>query len=125
MRSARGGMRRCRAGGREFTAAVVRRTDGAAVVELHGELDLRSSGELRAILQGLADDGCRHLVADFSAVRFCDAAGLGALVAVSNRLRADGGDLRLTGVRAAQRRILHITHLDELFRPHDPAEDAL
>jgi anti-anti-sigma factor len=104
---------------------VARRDGRSAVVEVVGEIDVHTVGELRAILMALADEGGMHIVADFSGVRFCDAAGLGALVAVNNRTGNTGGSLSLTGVRPAQRRILRITRLDHLFRPYDSADDAL
>ncbi|GAA4518589.1 hypothetical protein GCM10023191_092890 [Actinoallomurus oryzae] len=125
-RAARGAVRRCPGGTRrDLTARVVRRDGASAVVEIVGEIDVHTSGRLRAILVALADEGRTHIVADFTGVRFCDAAGLGALVGVNNRLGRDGGSLRLTGVRPAQRRILQITRLDQLFRPHDDAGDTL
>jgi anti-sigma B factor antagonist len=95
------------------------------VLKIVGEIDVHTAGQLRTILMALADEGYPYIVADFSGVRFCDAAGLGALVAVNNRLGESGGALRLTGVRPAQRRILRITRLDELFRPYGGVEDAL
>jgi anti-sigma B factor antagonist len=104
---------------------VVRRDGASAVVEIAGEIDVHTSGELRTTLLALADKGHVHLVADFAAVRFCDAAGLGALVGVNNRLAQDGGSLRLAGVRPAQRRILAITGLDQLFRAGGGAGEAL
>ena len=124
-RPAYGGVRRCRAGGRELTTTVVRRDGASAVVEIGGEIDVHTAGELRTVLLSLADEGHTHIVADFSGVRFCDAAGLGALVAANNRVREHGGALRLTNVRPAQRRILQITRLDQVFRPYDSVDDAL
>lgn len=107
-----------------MTATVERRGETSAVVAVAGEIDVRTAGELRAVLIGLAEDGHVHLVADFAAVRFCDAAGLGALVAVRNRLREHGGDLRLIRVRPAQHRILRVTGLDEVFHPTGDADEA-
>ncbi|MGH3380239.1 MAG: STAS domain-containing protein [Actinoallomurus sp.] len=125
VRNARGGVRRCTGEGRrDLTTTVVRRDGASAVVEVAGEIDVHTVGELRTILLALADTGHLHIVADFSGVRFCDAAGLGALVGVNNRVADRGGSLRLTGVRPAQRRILQITRLDALFR-YDGADGAL
>jgi anti-anti-sigma factor len=104
---------------------VVRRDSASVVVEIAGEIDVHTVGELRTILLALADEGRVHIFADFSGVRFCDAAGLGALVGVNNRLTTGGGSLRLIGVRPAQRRILQITRLDQLFRRYDSVDDAL
>ena len=95
------------------------------MVEVVGEIDVHTVGELRTILLALADEGRRHIVADFSGVGFCDAAGLGALVAVNNRVAESGGSLRLARVRPAQRRILRITRLEGLFQPFDGVDDAL
>jgi anti-anti-sigma factor len=124
-RTARGGVRRCRAAGRELTTTIVRRAGTSATVQINGEIDVHTAGELRMVLIGLAEEGRTDVVADFSGVRFCDAAGLGALVAANNRVREHGGTLRLAGVRPAQRRLLRITRLDELFRPCDDAGDVL
>jgi anti-sigma B factor antagonist len=104
---------------------MVERRDGAsAVVEITGEIDVHTSRELRTIMLALADEGRVHVVAEFTGVRFCDASGLGVLVGVNNRLVEAGGGLRLAGVRPAQRRILQITRLDQLFRPYDSVDDA-
>jgi anti-sigma B factor antagonist len=95
------------------------------VAEVAGEIDLRTAETLRTRLLGLADAGFGQIVVDFAQVRFCDATGLGILVAVRNRLRERDGDLRLTRVRPAQRRIFRITGLDRLFALHDSVEDAV
>jgi anti-anti-sigma factor len=118
-------VRHCHAGARRaLVTTVVRRDGDTAVVELRGEIDVHTVGELRAILLALAGEGRLNIVADFAGVDFCDAAGLGALVAVNNRVAEDGGALRLVGVRPAQRRILQITRLDRLFQPRDGAGDV-
>lgn len=118
-------VRHCHTGARRaLTTTVVRRDDDAAVVELRGEIDVHTVAELRAILLALAGEGRLNIVADFAGVDFCDAAGLGALVAVNNRVTENGGALRLVGVRPAQRRILQITRLDRLLQPRDGAGDV-
>jgi anti-sigma B factor antagonist len=96
-----------------------------AVITVAGEIDLRTARTVRTGLIDVADAGFRCIVVDFQQVRFCDATGLGALVAAHNRLRSDGGELRLARVRAAQRRIFRITGLDRLFTLHDSVEDAV
>ncbi|MCW2889745.1 MAG: hypothetical protein QOE54_2829 [Streptosporangiaceae bacterium] len=96
-----------------------------AVIKVTGEIDLRTAATVRTGLLDVAEAGFRRIVVDFQQVRFCDATGLGALVAAHNRLRAEGGELKLAGVRAAQRRILGITGLDRLFTLHDSVEDAV
>ncbi|NKZ04122.1 STAS domain-containing protein [Actinomadura latina] len=137
---------RCRAGGStmpaapDVSAAAAARAAGGlrievagvrgdtAVVEVAGEIDLRTAGALRDRLVELhgrpAGAGPRRLVADFTAVPFCDAAGLGALVAAHNQIAADGGEIVLAGVRPAQLRLLRITGLHRLFAVHAAVDDV-
>ncbi|WP_141576350.1 STAS domain-containing protein [Actinomadura sp. WMMA1423] len=100
-----------------------------AVVAVAGEIDLRTAGPLRDLLVEthgrLPGARPRRLVADFAGVPFCDAAGLGALVAARNQISAAGGEIALAGVRPAQLRLLKITGLHRLFAIHRDVETAL
>ena len=122
---------RCRVSVEDLTRAVSLEVTTAgpggrvAVIKVAGEIDLRTARTVRTGLVDVAEAGFRRIVVDFEQVRFCDATGLGALVAAHNRLHADGGELRLARVQAAQRRIFHITGLDRLFTLHESVEDAV
>ncbi|MFB4319378.1 STAS domain-containing protein [Actinomadura sp. 21ATH] len=108
-----------------FGVTVVRASGDTAVAAVHGEIDLRTADELRGRLTELHAAGHRNLVVDFAGVSFCDAAGLGALVAAHNRAAAAGGGVRLSRVRPAQRRLLNVTGLHRVFGLYDGVEDAL
>ncbi|MFI0373815.1 STAS domain-containing protein [Actinomadura sp. 1N219] len=97
----------------------------SAVVVVTGEIDLRTADTLCARLVEARGEGPRRLVVDFSAVAFCDAAGLGALVGARNRIAVSGGEISLAGVRPAQLRLLRVTGLDRLFAVHPDAASAL
>ncbi|MFC7733572.1 STAS domain-containing protein [Actinomadura keratinilytica] len=97
----------------------------AAVVTVEGEIDLGTAETLRGELFALHAAGRRGLVLDFAGVRFCDASGLGALVAAHNRVAADGGRVRLARVRPQQARLLRVTGLDRLFPTHDDLAEAV
>lgn len=99
---------------------------GAVVVQVAGEIDMRSAPLLRERLTEASDEaGGGDVIADFAAVEFCDATGLGALVAVQNRFADRGARLRLARVRPAQRRILRITRLDGPFLLHEAEAEAI
>jgi anti-sigma B factor antagonist len=104
-----------------FTAS----SDNAIIGEVSGEIDLRTAETLRSRLLAMADAGFSRIVLDFTDVRFCDASGLGALVAVRNRMREQGGDIKLARVRPAQRRLFRITGLDRLFMVYDSVDQAV
>ncbi|TYB39378.1 STAS domain-containing protein [Actinomadura chibensis] len=109
----------------DLRVEVALRHGDTAVVAVAGEIDLHTADTLRARLVELHGAGTRRLVADFAAVPFCDAAGLGALVAAHNQVSATGGEIALAGVRPAQLRLLRITGLDRLFAVHPDVPDAL
>jgi anti-anti-sigma factor len=98
--------------------------DHLVVAEVAGEIDLRTVDQLRAGLLALVETGFRNIIVDFEHVRFCDATGLGALVAVHNRLAERQGAVRLAGVRPAQRKLFRITGLDRVLRIHDSVADG-
>lgn len=104
---------------------IVRVRGDTTVAAVRGEIDLRTADALRAGLVGLHGAGFRRVVADFAAVPFCDAAGLGALVAAHNHVAARGGEILLARVRPAQLRLLRITGLHRLFALHSSVDDAL
>jgi anti-sigma B factor antagonist len=108
-----------------LTVTVADRRHRVIVTEVAGEIDLRTSEILRARLLELLDEGFSGIVVNFAEVLFCDASGLGTLVAVHNRLRARGGELRVARARAPQRRLFQITGLDQVISLHDTVEDAV
>jgi anti-anti-sigma factor len=108
-----------------LAVTVVQTWDDTAVVIVGGEIDLRTSDTLRTELFALHAAGHRGLVLDCSEVGFCDASGLGALVAAHNRVTADGGRIRLARVRPQQLRLLCITGLDRVFPVYDDITEAI
>lgn len=119
---------------------------GIVVTEVAGEIDLRTVEILRKRLFELIDAGFKRIIIDFENVRFCDAAGLGALVAAQNRLRARSdrrsgglggaasaaakagpaaGAISLTRMRPAQRRLLHVAGLGDAFALYDSVPEAV
>ena len=56
------------------------------------------------------------VVVDMSRTRFCDSAGLNALVTADRRARADGGEIRLAAVGEAVARVVALTGVDRVCR---------
>ncbi|WP_171064392.1 STAS domain-containing protein [Actinomadura soli] len=84
------------------------------VVHVDGEIDNATAGLLREQAIAAAGPPCPpRLVLDMDLVTFCDASGLGALVAIRNAVRAADGDLVIARAPEMCRRILHRTGLDQ------------
>lgn len=106
---------------------------GHARLRLSGELDVASAGDLDAALCAQLAAGRRVIEIDAAGLRFCDAAGLGVLVAAQRGCQAIGGRLHLIAVPPAIARLLSITGLTGLLprldspditRPHRGLHDA-
>jgi anti-anti-sigma factor len=87
---------------------------GLHIIELFGDIDVRLAAQARDILTSLAEQGANFTV-DVSRVRFIDAAGLGLLAALYERVRESGGQFSLIGAAPSLRRSLHITQLTYLL----------
>lgn len=95
------------------------------VIELAGELDLATAPMLVARLDGLGADRPLRLVADVTAVTFCDCSGLGALVRVHNRATATGGWLRVCGVAGVLKTVMSLTRVSSFLSCYADVAEAL
>ncbi|GAA0690973.1 STAS domain-containing protein [Kitasatospora atroaurantiaca] len=104
-----------------------RRVDGWSVVHAAGELDIATADTLRdRVTALLVRDGPRaRVIVDLSALVFCDASGVGALVEARNIARTHLGELRLAGPRGRVLRLLRLTELDRLMPIFPTVRDAI
>ena len=65
------------------------------------------------------------VVLQLNQVEFIDSSGLGALVRLTQAIRAKGGDLKLSGVPANIRKVLEMTNLLSQFETYDSVEEAI
>jgi anti-sigma B factor antagonist len=99
---------------------------GVPVVTAPAEIDASSAGQLRAVLAGWAARGHTTLVVDLTGTRFCDSAGLTALVRAYQQALFDNGDLRVVlPASGSVPRVLSLTGLDQLLPHFTGLEQAL
>jgi anti-sigma B factor antagonist len=93
------------------------RTDLEAktIFRVQGELDAVSAPELRPVLDRLIDEGRREIDVDLSDLKLIDSSGVGALVGLYKRVRADGGAVRFVGVTAQPLVVFKLLRLDMVF----------
>ena len=80
--------------------------EGMPVVTAPKEIDIANAALLDKAMTEAAGPGHAVVVVDMSRTRFCDSAGLNALVAADRRLRAQGGEVRLVITGGSVVRIL-------------------
>lgn len=91
------------------------RTSGTTCLQLDGELDIATAGQLAEMVLSLPADHLRQLRLDLSGLAFLDAAGLGALVRVRALVAARDGRLVLDRPALPVLRLLDLTGLSGAF----------
>jgi anti-sigma B factor antagonist len=99
--------------------------DRSHVLSVRGEVDLSTAPALsrKLVDTGLAPTGV--VVVDLSAVSFLDSTGLGALVTGEERIRDQGGQLRLVVTAPNVLKVFEITGLALTFSIHPTIAEAL
>ena len=93
-----------------------RTTDGQAMVNVRGELDIATAEQAHAYLRRVVDGEKKgKITLNLADLTFCDAAGLGVLAKVAGYARCTGRTLRVTAARPSLLRIMRITGMDEAF----------
>jgi len=89
--------------------------DGSARLAIEGELDAVSVSDLRADLEKLLARQPSRVDVDLSRLRMVDSSGVGALVSLYKRARAQGGSVVLTGLRDQPLAIFRLLRLDRVM----------
>ena len=89
--------------------------DGMPIVQVRGDVDLRSSPQLRELLIDSARELSGKLLIDLSGVGYMDSSGVGTLVFVKREVERGSGRVVLIGLQPRVRSVLEITHLDKFF----------
>ncbi len=93
------------------------RTDqgDATTLRIEGSLDAISTPELRAAIDTLVNDKRMQITVDLSALRLIDSSGVGALVSLYKRARAQGGKVAVVGLRDQPLAIFRLLRLDKVL----------
>lgn len=93
------------------------RTDDGDETKLviDGTLDAVTAPELRPTLDQLVGENRKVITIDLSSLKLIDSSGVGVLVSLFKRVRANGGDVRITGLRDQPLAIFKLLRLDRVF----------
>ncbi|HEY2791329.1 MAG TPA: STAS domain-containing protein [Micromonosporaceae bacterium] len=94
------------------------------VLVIGGDLDLASVPALNDAGAEVLKAGARHVIADISAVSFCDSSGLSAFVRIANALAPRDGRLAVAGPQPIVRRVLEISGLVDIFLVTEDVAEA-
>jgi anti-sigma B factor antagonist len=88
-------------------------------------LDAHNSGDLKAQMLKLFEEGKNSLVIDLQEVRFVDSSGLGALVSGFKNASSRNGNLKLSGLQLQVKSMFELTRLHRVFEIYSDVDEAL
>lgn len=110
----------------EFRAAVRQRA-GAAVVDLHGQIDMGADGPLAAAYAEAASLGTGAIVLNFEQVDYINSTGIALIVGLLARARKERRAISACGLSDHYREIFEITRLSDfmgIYADEDSAAGA-
>jgi anti-anti-sigma factor len=93
------------------------KSDATPTFVLRGRLDAETVAGVEAELLRVVAETDHHLVIDAKALDYISSAGLRAVLMAIKRMRAKGGGLSITGMRAAVREVMDLTGITTLLSP--------
>src|SRR3954465_4820316 len=89
--------------------------DNESRLELNGALDALTAPDIRPIFDKVVADGRRRVTVDLAKVTMIDSSGVGAIVSLYKRVKADGGQVFVVGARDQPLAVLKLLKLDRVF----------
>jgi anti-sigma B factor antagonist len=89
--------------------------DGVTRLTIDGQLDALTVTDLRGELDKLVDLTPSHVEVDLTHLRLIDSSGVGALVSLYKRIRAQGGKVAIKGLRDQPLAIFKLLRLDRVM----------
>ena len=86
--------------------------DGQTTLAIAGQLDALTSPDLRAEIDSIVESRPTRVEVDLSSLRLIDSSGVGALVSLYKRARAEGSRVEITGLRDQPLAIFRLLRLD-------------
>ena len=89
--------------------------DGITIMRLRGEVDMRSSPELRKALSQVTDESVPHVVISLEEVSYIDSSGIATLIECLKHVAQYGGKLTLIGVNEDIYPVFELAQLHQVF----------
>jgi len=89
--------------------------DGTTRLSIKGELDALSVADLRPEIDGFISRRLPRVEVDLSHLRMIDSSGVGAVVSLYKRSRAQGGQVFVTGLQDQPLAIFRLLRLDRVM----------
>ena len=103
----------------------ISKTDDIAVIHCRGRIVFgKEADELRRIVLGSLNE-TRRIVLNLGSIEYLDSTGLETLIALFISARNRKAEIKFAALPPGVRRVMTITHVDQLFEAHDSTENAV
>ncbi len=89
--------------------------DEVTTVTIEGALDAVSTPDIRPLIEAIVAERRTKVVVDLSRLRLIDSSGVGAVVSLYKRVRADGGEVTVEGLRDQPLAIFKLLRLERIM----------
>ena len=89
-------------------------------LKISGELDSITAPDVRATFDEVVESKPTKVVLDLSSLRVIDSSGVGAIVSLFKRLRAEGAAFTVEGVQGQPLSIFKVLRLNKVFGLEEP-----
>jgi anti-sigma B factor antagonist len=90
-------------------------TGEVTIVQIEGTLDAVTAPEFRTLVDELVAENRKNITLELSGLRLIDSSGVGVIVSLFKRVRANDGQVRIVGLRDQPRAIFRLLRLDRVF----------
>lgn len=90
-------------------------SNSSRVLTPEGLIDNAGGTQLRREVSELLDAGIEKILIDFANITFIDSSGLGAIVAILQRVRTKGANLYICSLNDQVKMIMELTKMDKVF----------
>ena len=95
---------------------IINNPDEDLVVKLHGEMDAQGCSELRPELEQIANSETdRNVVLNMGQVSFLDSSGVGVIVFLYKRLKAQSRGLEIDGAHGQPQELMELLRIDKVI----------
>jgi anti-sigma B factor antagonist len=99
--------------------------DGITVLSLVGNLDAATAAGLKEEVVALSDAKKKSVAVDMARLTLIDSTGVGVLISLFKRTRAQGGAVHFAGLAGQPKEIFRLLRLDRSLDLHAKLDDAL
>ncbi|WP_030340840.1 MULTISPECIES: STAS domain-containing protein [unclassified Streptomyces] len=99
--------------------------DGLVVLRLTGELDHYTSPGFRRAVEDVLRDSGAAVVADLSALDYCDSSGMTAIITAYRLAQAAGTSFSVAALSEAMTQLFRVAGLDQVLTLHSSVQEAV